>query len=193
MAKSAPKVVDLTPSWQRQESTYVYGRSFIDGADALALDLERRWGCGRLRLLVDAELRARFDSQRQKLNHAMRHGELEDVKREATRMQNAWRALDAAAMLSGVAVLSPLVWEVVLPNGKVAVLVRDTVDAHAVVAEGRATNVYTLDEIANLIHGFPEIVKAKEVFPGAEVVRVSPIRDPVENWEEAEGDVIPFG
>ena len=192
-AKPKPVPVDKTPSWQRQASTYMAGRSFIDGADHLALEAERTWGAGRLRLLVDDELRARFDSQRLKLNHAIRHGELEDVKREALRMQNAWRALDAAATQAGATGLSPLVWEVALPDGKVAALVRSPEEARAVAAEGRAVNVYSLDEIGNLIHGFPAIVRAKEVFPGATVVGVKPIMDPVEGWDEVEGDQIPFG
>lgn len=186
------KVVDLPPSWQRQASTYVVGRAYTDGADHLAHEMERKWGCGRLRLLVDNELRARFDSQRLKLNQAIRHGELEDVMREGLRMQNAWRALDAAAASGGAVERSAEVWEITLPDGRVAALVRDCGAAGAILASGRAVNVYTLDEIANLIHGFPEIVKIKETFPGAEVTRVGPICDPLESWDEDSGDEISF-
>jgi hypothetical protein len=130
------------PSWQRQHSTYAVGRSVIDGSDALALEAECKWGAGRLRLLVDNDLRARFDSQRLKLNHAIRHGELEDVKREALRMQNAWRALDAAATQAGAAKLSPEVWEEADDNGCVLAVVKTNADAKHVIAEGRHVVVH---------------------------------------------------
>ena len=87
-------------------------------------ELERKWGCGRLRLLVSTELRARFDSQRWKLAQAQWHGGLEDVVREAGRMARAWRALDTAAEAGGAAPLSPEVWELSLSDGTVVALTR---------------------------------------------------------------------
>jgi len=38
-------------------------RSVIDGVDHVAVEMERKWGVGRLRLLVDDDLRQRFDQQ----------------------------------------------------------------------------------------------------------------------------------
>lgn len=191
MAETAIKPADTSvAAWKRNQSTYVYGRSFLDGADQLAHDMEAKWGVGRLRLLVDPDLRARFDSQRAKLNRAIWHGDLEDVKREAGRMCNAWHVLDEQAEAGGAPRLSPDVWEVALPNGAVAALVKNAAHAHAVVAQGRRVDVFTLDEIANLISGFPEIVKVKASFPGAEVVRVGPITDPLQSEEF--DDEIPF-
>ena len=193
---AAPKpervVVDFKPRWQRQEATYVIGRAAIDSVDVIAIDCERYWGVGRLRLLVDEELRSRFDSQRLKLRHAIAAGELEEVRREAARMANAWRALDAAAKSLCCAPLVPEVWEVGLPNGRVLAVVKNPTDARHVLSDGRGLDVITLDEVANLVHGFPELAKIRDVFPGAEVTRVRPIRDPLEVWED-EGDEIPFG
>lgn len=199
MAKSSAKrkpalATKPTPepsaSWKQAQSTYIVGRSCLDGVDAMARDMEAKWGVGRLRLLVDAELRGRFDSQRAKLNRAIESGELEDVRRESARMENAWRALDAAAVAAGASPLAPQVWEVALPNGQVAALVREAAEARAVRSEGRYLSIYTLNEIANLIVGFPEIVKAKDVFPGAEIVRVGPITDPLQSGDF--DDAIPF-
>jgi hypothetical protein len=68
--------------------------------------------------------------------------------------------------------LDPKVWEVDLPDGSVAVIVRDDEAAEAVDRLGRKVQVYTLGELANLIHGFPSLVKAKQVFPGATVEAV---------------------
>ena len=83
----------------------------------------------------------------------------------------------------------PRCGKVTLADGKVVALVRDPADARHVVASGRKVEVWTLEEVGNLITGFPTLVRAKEIFPGAEVVRVRAIRDPLENWED--GDELP--
>jgi len=65
MAKAQPPVTQPTDirsagwsadDWRRVQST-------VDGVDALAVEMERRWGVGRLRLIVDDELRGKFDRQ----------------------------------------------------------------------------------------------------------------------------------
>src|SRR6185369_8406045 len=81
-------------SWARTHGTYLSGRAYIDGADETAAEMEAKWGCDRLRLLVAPDLREKFDRQRYLLNQAVWHGELEEVRREAGRMVTAWLALD---------------------------------------------------------------------------------------------------
>ena len=46
--------------------------------------------------------------------------DLEAVRRESQRMVTAWLVLDRAATAAGKGPLSPLVWEVALPDGSVA-------------------------------------------------------------------------
>ena len=157
--------------WMQTPGMYIAGRAHLDEADALEVDMELKWGRDRLRLLVSTELREKFDRQRYLTAQARWLGQLEDVRREAKRMAAAWRALDRAAEEAGAKVLDPAVWEVALENGTVATIVRDPQMANRVLAEGRRVNVYTLEEIAHMISAFPEVAKAKEVFPGAEVVR----------------------
>lgn len=188
-AATATAAPTQAPDWQRNSALYLIGRSHLDGVDHLAIEMERKWGVDRLRLLVSADLRERFDRQRVKLNEAMRTGALPDVEREATRMVTAWRALDQAAEQAGVEPLNPQVWEVGLEDGTVAAIVRDNADAHAVAAQGRAVHVWTLEEIARIIHGFPALAKAKIVWPGAQVVSAGQsIRDPVKDLD----DDLPF-
>jgi hypothetical protein len=43
-------------------------QAVVDGVDHRTRELDRKWGIGRLRLLVDDELRARFDRQHQLFN-----------------------------------------------------------------------------------------------------------------------------
>ena len=94
-------------------------------------------GPAELRLLVSPELREKFDRQRYRLNQAIWHGDLEAVRREASRMIAAWVALERAAVAARALVMSPEVWEVRLEDGSVAAIVRSPEEAHAVVASGR--------------------------------------------------------
>src|SRR6185437_11114874 len=140
--------------------------------DETACEMEAKWGADRLRLLVSADLRERFDRQLYLFNQASWRGELKDVRREASRMVIAWFALDRAAENAGASKLSSEVWEVPLADGSVAAIVRDDTDAKSVITEGRQLAVYTLEEIGRLLSAHPQIAKAKQVFPGATVVSV---------------------
>jgi len=185
-----------SPPWQAMVGTYIAGQSEVDELDLVAIDMERKWGNGRLRLLVDTVLRQKFDRQRYLINQALWHGELQDVIREARRMIAAWRALDRAAEAAGKPRLDTEVWEVAMPSGAVAAIVRDPHQAGKVAAQDRAVRVYTLDEIGRLIEGFPEILAAKQVFPGATVERVrTRVTDPLDAVPDSKAmidDVLPF-
>ena len=167
-------------SWARQNGTYIAGRAYLDEADQTSADMEAKWGADRLRLLVTPELREKFDRQRYLLNQAIWHGELEAVRRESMRLVKAWLALDAAAVAAGKQKLDALVWEIGLEDGSVAAIVPNYDHAKHVVAEGRLLRVFTLEEIGRLLSAYPEIAKAKAVFPGATITAVKrDIDDPL--------------
>lgn len=193
---SAVEMAQETRKWANSHGTYIAGRAYVDEADLTAAEMETKWGADRLRLLVGPELRTKFDRQRYLFNQAIWHGELEDVRRESGRMINAWLALDAAATAAGKTKLSSAVWEITLTNGTVAALVQDATAARQVVADGRRVNVYTLEEIARLLDGFPEIAKVHAAFPGATVTAVRrSIEDPLDAIDSSKpllDDVIPW-
>lgn len=177
----------ITRTWATSNATYIAGRAYMDEADKWAADMETKWGCGRLRLLVGPELREKFDRQRYLFNQAVWHGELEDVRREAGRMVNAWRALDAAAEASGAEKLNPAIMEVVLDSGVVAAIVPDLHHAQFVKREDRRMDVYTLDEIGRMLSAFPTLAKIKESWPGAEVKRCKrSIDDPMDSIHDTD-------
>jgi len=143
--------------------------------------LEIKWGRDRLRLLVPVELREKFDRQRYLTSQARWEGNLEDVRREARRMVTAWKKLDATATAAGAQVLDPAIWEVALEDGTVATIVREPNLVNRVLAEGRRINVYTLEEIGNMISAFPEIASIKQEFPGAKVTKTKQqVADPLD-------------
>lgn len=185
------------PDWHRSPGTYIAGRSFLDEVDQLAADMEAKWGCGRLRLLVGQELREKFDRQRYLLNRATWHGDMEAVRREAPRMVNAWRALDRAATAAGASRLDEMVWEIAADDGSVIAIVPDTRYAARVVAEGRGLRVYTLDEVSRLLSGREALLQAvKEYWPGATVEKVTRnVPDPLDSLADSDApldDEIPF-
>ena len=169
-------------SWARSNGAYISGRAYLDGADQAAVEMEAKWGADRLRLLVDPELREKFDRQRYLLNQAIWHGDLEQVRREAGRMTTAWQALDKAATAAGKQPLHPQVWEVPVVDPEltdtperaayVVAIVPDDASAHHVIAEGRKVAVYTLEEIGRFLAMYPSVAKAKLTFPGATVTAV---------------------
>lgn len=188
------------PAWQATHGTYISGRSHIDEADKLAVAMEEKWGADRLRLLVSPELRDKFDRQRYLMNQALWHGDLEQVKREAARMCAAWRVLDKAATEAGQDMLDPNVWEIALPGGEVAAIVPSMEHARVVRQDGRKMRVFTLEEVARLIAGMPELIKALDTFPGATITSVKRnIQDPLDGIPDTQSglddpldDVLPL-
>jgi len=170
----------VSAAWEQSYATYLSGRAVLDGVDALAIEMEAYWGVDRLRLLVPEDLREKFDRQRFKLNSAIMHGELVEVEREGHRMILAWRTLNQAAIDSGAEKLHGGVWEVALADGTVLAIIRTS--AHAPqVAGGRRTVIYTLDEVANMMLLWPDVMKAKLQWPGAEVTRTRGPTDPIKD------------
>jgi len=161
-------------------------QAIVDGLDHAAHAMERKWGVGRLRLLVSDLLRAKFDAQKDKLDAAIESGSVIYVRAHAEGMKRAWAVLDEAATEAGHKPLSPEVWECVLPeSGEVVAIVRDIPEAHRVCREVR---VFTLAEIARLIEALGHAaLEVKRVFPGAEIARVD---RPEIDW--GKGDPIPF-
>ena len=161
-------------------------QALLDGLDHVAREMERKWGVGRLRLLVGDFLCAKFDAQKNKLDAAVATGSPVYVRTHAEGMKRAWVALDRAATEAGLRPLSPEVWECVLPStGEVVSLVRTDAEAQHIC---RSCRVFTLDEIATVLDGLPEVLEAKEVFPDATVTRLGP-RKPLD-W--VKGDELPF-
>jgi hypothetical protein len=194
MKKEDSRPLGSPKSWAKTHGTYIAGQAAIDGVDAIAVRMENKWGCGRLRLLVDTALREKFDRQRYLTNAAIWHGDLEEVRKQSGRMVKAWMALDKAAEAAGAPELDLRVWELSLEDGSVVALVHSYEDAKAVIAQGREVRVYDLDEIARILNHYHQVNEVKATFPGAHVEHVRrPTQDPLDAIPEAESldDPIP--
>lgn len=158
--------------------------------DALARDMERKWGSCRLPALVPEDLARRFYSQHRKVSMALREGRNQDALHEIGRMVTAWRFLDREADRLGAEPIHPAVWEVALSNGTVVAIVRDEDSAAAVDPTERAMKVYLLSEVARLIEAMPTVMAIKTQWPGAKVVPTRTITADSYWWEN--GDDLPF-
>lgn len=177
--KGIPVSTRPTIPWQQTPGMYLAGKEWVDEVDLLQIELEKKWGRDRLRLLVDIPTREKFDRQRYLYKQALWEGQLEDVKREAERMMTALRTLDKRATAANQKPIDPTVWEVRLENGTVAAIVKEPDATDRVIDDGRYVIVYTLEEIGKLISADSFLLTAKEIFPGAEVVKVNmKINDP---------------
>ncbi len=165
----------------------------LNRVDAIAREMERKWGYGRLMALVPDELALRFWTQHGKMKTALQSGDQKEAHLQCDRMANAWRALDAAATDAGHQPINPKIFEAVLSDGTVIGVVADEDMAHAVDPEGRKMQIYTMQEIARLIEGFPTIAKIKTEFPGATVTSARETLPPSSQWLSADpDDKIPF-
>ena len=161
-------------------------QAVVDGVDFTAAAMERKWGVGRLRLLVGQALREKFDRQARLFNEAVWSYECGSVATQGAAMIRGWQTLDASATDTGQEPLAPVVWEARKPDGSVLAIVRTNAEAHAVAREGRHLEVWTIDEVANLSAASKFVAETKQVFPGALVASVkTDIPDP--------NDEIPFG
>lgn len=150
-------------------------KSAIDGLDETASQMERKWGYGRLRLLVDDALRAKFDRQMANVDKVLKYDgvELGDILTQLAAMRRAWAALDAAAIQAGTQPRTADALECVLPDGTVCLIIdpRSGADPKP---DGRQIVVYSTDEIGRLIAAAKDSLMVKQTFPGAviESVRV---------------------
>lgn len=155
--------------------------AIIQGLDALAVQMEDRWGVGRLPLLVSVDLREKFDRQTRLLNGAVWAACLPDVELHAARMTTAWAVLDKAATDAGHEPIAPEVWEAVTDDGRVLAICRDDTAAHKVARSGRYVEVWSLAEVGRVLgkHSLTQAVGAiKQEFPGAKVQRwTTPLND----------------
>jgi hypothetical protein len=138
--------------------------------DAVVSKLERTWGIGRLPALVSPATLTRFRKARQMWGDAIAQSDLAEVQRLAPMITRAWYALESEAKGAGHAPLALEVWEARKSDGTVLAVVRDGFEASRVARDGRAVEVWTVQEVANMAdHYAKSIGITKMMFPGAKV------------------------
>ena len=170
------------------QTDYSLAKAILDGVDHVITTAERTWGVGRLRLLVSDDLRARWDRQWLAWCRAVEGDDVGAIQKQGAAVRRAVAALEADAKAAGQQPLLPDVWET-RHNDRVIVVCRTSAEAGVVAREGRAVEIWTLDELVRLaLADRPGLAAVKEVFPGSTVTVIKPRV----NWA-AGGDEMPDG
>lgn len=162
----------------------------LEAVDQRGRDSDAVWGFGRLPSLCGVELATRFASQKRKLSEAVWSRVFADVKKHGEAMIRAYDKLDQIAREAGHQTIPPEQWEFEV-GGELVILVKDLRQVSQVQRHDRACQVWSLDEIANVVRMHPILVAAKQSFPGATVDDTRPGRTIKRELNEAE-DALPF-
>ncbi len=148
-------------------------KSALDGLDHMAGEMERKWGIGRLRLLVSGDLRAKFDRQADRVDKVLwaDDGICGEILAVLGAMKRAWAALDQAATAAGAPVIPAAFLECPLPDGGVVAIVAEH-SGGELPADGRRVTVYSTAEIGRMIAAAADLLTVKREFPGAVVEQV---------------------
>jgi hypothetical protein len=186
MMKSTDRFIS---SEARQESKAVMINSIISGVDKVAIEMERKWGINRLRMLVPDADREKFDRQTANFDMVIGTSDTNEIRLHADSMKLAWAALDEIANAAGAEILKPDIWEIRLPgSGDIVAFVRTEAEAYRLARDGQ--EAYTAADIAAAIEGLGKTSRhIKRMWPGAKVERVE-VKPPPTDWQR--GDDLPL-
>jgi len=168
---SKGRTVFDAPVWVEQSEAVTEA---LRPLDRIAVEMEAKWGVGRLPRLVSPDMAARFGSARDRLNEAIRENDGDAVAKRAAVMIRGWQALDKAASDAGCEAL-PLRTIGVRHEGRSYVVAWDRADVHRAAALSDAPeNVVTVHELLIAYEALrAKIDGVKQAFQGAEVVRAA--------------------
>lgn len=153
--------------------------AIIKTVDTHARAVNRKWGFGKLPHIVPLEWTEKFRVQKKKYELAafeacgsLDPAHLEHLRKQADAMLRGFAKLEQLAVENGHLPTPPEHWEFELEDGTPVILVRDRCEMDQVKPDGRAVQIWSLDEVAAVIGKFPELKRAKECFPGAEVIQM---------------------
>lgn len=158
--------------WQYDQ---MYGA--MKPVDAIAAELELRWGAGKLETLVTPETAAKFESARAKLDVAIFNRDPELVIQRAGVMVRGWKALEAEALRLGHKPMPPELWYATAPAefGDEEMQFVIAKDNSAATLAQTDLPVYTVTEVARIIRswrGNLGVDTVKDIFAGAEIIRI---------------------
>lgn len=153
--------------------------ALISSVDERARSCNRKWGMNRLPLIVPLEWGEKFRSQKLRWQTACLSvvpfptaDAVAAVRKQAEAMLRAFDKLEALAVEDGHLPTPPTHWEFELADGTPVILVRDRSELAQVDPKGRPVQIWSLEEVADVVAKFPDMVLgAKQAFPGAEIVR----------------------
>ena len=146
--------------------------------DALAREMEKKWGVGRLQTLVSPEWAEKFHSASVKLNAAIDKSDLVAIRERAEILMRGLRKLDELAAGAGHEPWGRAdVWEVQSPGGRLYAICRSQIDEKNM-ERYDGMRVITLDEVARIIDAWDAdgfVTELRAQFPGSQIVKAGRI------------------
>ena len=161
----------------------------IESLDMVAVEMERKWGVGRLQRLVSPEMAARFAASRERLNHTI---ETKDIDAITERVQNhikGWHAMDAMATADGHPVNPAGVWTASVGGLSYSVVYNEADLPKVAQQDAKAVTLTELLLVYQSVEG--DVAPVKAAFPGAKVRAIRAKKkerdDSIDYW----GDKVP--
>lgn len=172
--------------------------ALIASVDERARDCNRKWGFNRLPHLVPLDWLGKFRKQKQSWELACFEctgsplpDDLDRVRKLAGAMLRAFDKLEQLAVENGYLPTPPEQWEFELTDGTPVILVRDRAEMGQVDPKGRTVQIWSLEEVAEIVGKFPALIRAKDAFPGAEIVQMKTDKRVIDELNDSLAD-LPF-
>jgi len=150
----------------------------IKPLDALAVEMEAKWGRGRLQELVSPETSAKFEAAKAKLDVAIHDLDVPLVIQRSKSLMRGWSVMEKEAIEAGHEAAPPDVWYCHAPkeNGKDEFSCAIAKNASTANLAQTDLPVYTLDEVARIMRQYRLDTLSnpvKQLFPGSEITNIS--------------------
>ena len=142
------------------------------GLDAMLMDMDRKWGNGRLVMICRDNARAGYRRGWMAWSQAALSGDVDAFVRISEGLVRTLRIMDAQATEDGHAALPGDVIEAQLDDGRVLAIYRTSAEASAAVKDGRDVVAVSAAEIARLWPQFEVVGAIFDAWPGARVSSV---------------------
>lgn len=162
--------------------------------DRLAIEMENKWGIDRLPELVSVDTAEKYGRTIGRLNAAIDADDPAEANRLAQSAMRGLQAMDAEATAAGHDQMPAEFWEYDLDGFKFAVM-PDNARWPEIKKRRPDLVLFTMREAALALRQMNAsgiIAATKDAFPGAEVQKVTPIKDPGSKFWNGGGDELPF-
>jgi hypothetical protein len=151
-------------------------RAAVNSVDAVARELEMKWGIGKLEELAAPNLAVKFEQARQNFSEACQLDDSEYLVQKANNLITGWRKLETTAIEAGHKPGSAEVWYGIAPEDCDEynfAIVKWGSDA-AAIDRDKYPIVYTLDEVCRIIKSFqqPLVEAAKTTFKDSKIIDI---------------------
>ena len=165
---SFDKKLDTTKKYEVHEAV-------VATLEDIAWSLVQRWGRGKLERLASPQLAVAFQQAKQNYEKAVQDEDINYIAQKAKNLIQGWQALEKYAKKQGHKPEPSKVWYAIAPielNAFTYAIVRDSSDMQFVDKKS-ADRVYTLDEIAWILHKYETnnkaVTEVKDLFAGSEI------------------------